>query len=235
MPCTPMFHDYRTSAALDEALAAFVAARLDEALALRGVASLALSGGRTPAGFLRLLGTMPLDWKNITVTLADERWVDETHPDSNARLLQETLLTGPAAAARFVPLYNGTSSPATGQSECEANLANLPWPLDVVVLGMGQDGHTASLFPQAPQLQHALTTSARCAAITPVTAEHERMTLSLAALANARCLIVHLTGADKCTLLDTMLAQTAGETAPPLPLRRVLDAHSFMPHVFRAP
>lgn len=235
MPLTPMIHDYRMTDALDEALAAFVAARLNEALALRGAASLALSGGRTPAGFLRLLGAMPLDWKNIAVTLADERWVPATHPDSNARLLQETLLTGPAAAARFIPLYNGANSPTTGQSECEANLASLPWPLDVVVLGMGLDGHTASLFPQAPQLQHALTTSARCAAITPVTAEHERMTLSLAALANSRCLIVHLTGADKCKLFDTMQAQTASETAPPLPLRRVLDAHSITPHVFRAP
>lgn len=231
MAAAPIWHDYPDTTVLDAALAAAVASRLSEALAQRGTASIALSGGRTPAGFLRLLGQQALDWSRVHVTLADERWLPDTDPASNARLLHETLLTGSAAAAKFVSLYSGTASASTGQAQTEASLAALPWPLDVVVLGMGDDGHTASLFPQAPQLQHACTTSDRCAAITPVTAPYERLTLTLQTLASARNLFVHITSQSKRQLLENALLADAA----PLPIRRVLDAFPNSAQVYWAP
>lgn len=230
MSATLTWHDYPTPGELDAALADFVAAKLNAALATKGSATIAFSGGRTPTGFLRTLGQHPLDWARILITLADERQVPEDHPDSNARLLRETLLSGAASAAQFIPLY----SPA-GQPEVEASLGALPWPLDVVVLGMGDDGHTASLFPQAPQLAHACQTEDRCAAITPVTAAHERLTLSLHALASTHNLIVHITGSNKRQLFKSALEPSADKTDEPLPIRRVLTAHPVPTHVFWAP
>lgn len=225
------WHLADTRDALDSELARFVAERLNEALVARGTASLAVSGGRTPAGFLRTLGAMTLDWSRIQVTLADERWVPAEHADSNARLVRETLLAGPAASAHFIPLVSDADNAAAGQPEIEQRLSTLPWPLDVVVLGMGDDGHTASLFPQAPELEAAMTTPARCAAITPVTAPHSRLSLSLSALTSARILLVHITGESKRQLLDAALAQS---TTPHLPIRRVLDAAAEA-HVFWTP
>lgn len=226
------WHEFSSTSVLDAELAQFVAARLSDALAARGTASLAVSGGRTPAGFLRALAVQPLDWSHIYVTLADERWVAPDHADSNARLIREILLAGPASAAYFLPLFNDAESSARGQAITENQLTALHWPLDVVVLGMGDDGHTASLFPQAPELAEACTTTARCVAITPVTAPHERISLTLSALAAARCLIVHITGQNKRDLLDAALSSIP---KPHLPIRRVLDATRSTCHLFWAP
>lgn len=230
-PSKPTWHISNTSTDLDSELANFVADRLRKGIAARGTASLAVSGGRTPAGFLRTLGIQSLDWSRIYITLADERWVPEEHADSNTRLVRETLLAGLAAKANFIPLYNSAENAAAGQPKTEQCLSALPWPLDVLVLGMGDDGHTASLFPQAPELENAYATSAHCAAITPITAAHSRITLSLSALISARNLLVHITSESKRQLLNAALTQAA---TPFLPIRRVLDA-SANAHVFWTP
>lgn len=224
------WHTANTPSLLDEQLADFVAERLRESLAARDTASLAVSGGRTPAGFLGQLASRKLDWIRVCVTLVDERWVAEDHPDSNARLVKSLLLTGPAAQARFMPLFNAASSAHTGQPATEQALDNLAWPLDVVVLGMGDDGHTASLFPQAPELEAGFASRAHAIAITPLTAPHERISLTCPAIATARCVVLHITGEGKRTLLETAL-----KASPPgLPIRRVLEATPHA-HVFWAP
>lgn len=224
------WHTFNAAPELDIALARLVAHQLDKAIKTRGRASLAVSGGRTPANFLRALGSMPIDWSRISITLADERWVPIEHSDSNARLVKETLLASDAAAAHFVPLFNDAQDAHTGQVKTECSLQALAWPLDVLILGMGDDCHTASLFPQAPELGTAYTTTDRCIAITPVTAAHTRMSLSLAALSSARTVIVHITGSNKRQLLESALTASA----PALPIRRVLDA-TEQAHIFWAP
>jgi 6-phosphogluconolactonase len=181
------------------ALADAVSASLAAALAARERASLVVSGGRSPIGFFQCLREATIDWSRVVVTLADERWVPPTHPDSNARLVAVHLLQGAAAAARFVPLWNGAPTPAAAIAERTAALAELPRPFDALVLGMGEDGHTASLFPAAAGLAAALDShgKAQLVAIDPPAAPHPRLSLTLAALLDSRRIHLPLGGAAK--------------------------------------
>ncbi|TAM09084.1 MAG: 6-phosphogluconolactonase, partial [Rhodanobacter sp.] len=140
-------HHFTQAAAQASALAERVAAQLRDGIAARGRALVAVSGGTTPAAFFAELARQVLDWARVTVTLVDERWVPDTDPRSNAKLVKETLLQGPAAAATFVPLYTGAATPEAGLADAATRIAALPLPFDAVLLGMGDDGHTASFFP----------------------------------------------------------------------------------------
>lgn len=214
---------------LDEdagALAARLADRVAEALggvlAREGHASLAVSGGSTPVPFFHALCRKPLDWARVDITLADERWVPETDPASNTRLVREHLLQGQAAAARFFPLKQPQPRARDGQPACEQVLAGMKWPLDVLVLGMGNDGHTASLFPDAPELEWALdpVNPQRTSAMSPPSQTQERITLTAAALAGARLTFLHLKGGDKLATLREALAQP--DQVQAMPIRRFL-------------
>ncbi len=228
------WHDFANREALDTLLAASVAKTLAEAIATRGEASLVVSGGRTPAGLFAHLRQSTIDWGKVWVTLADERWVDADHADSNEALVRQHLLLDKAAKARFVGLKSGGNTPVEGLATSAAQLAAIPAPFDVVILGMGDDGHTASLFPQAPELAAAIDPAgmARLAAISPITAPHARITFTLPALASARRLILHMTGEAKRDLLLRQFSADAPET---LPIRRVIDAAKENCHVYWAP
>ncbi len=218
---------YADSEALARALAAHVAEALRAGLADHGRASLAVSGGRTPARFLEVLSGAPLDWAKVTVTLVDERWVPETSDRSNAALVRQHLLRGPAAAACFIPLYTGALSPEEGLEAAHAALADLPRPLTVAVLGMGDDGHTASFFPGAATLAAAIDprTDADLMAVRAPAAGEPRITFTLAPLVGARALFLHIEGAEKRRVLDA-----AREPGDPMerPIRAIL-LHSPRP------
>ena len=195
--------------ALARLLAAEVAAVLEGAIRDTGAAALAVPGGTTPAAFLSALGGHALDWGSVAVTLTDERCVPADHPRSNRRLLDETLFAGPACAARFVTLDDAPALSAL-------------LPLDACVLGMGEDLHTASLFPGADRLDEAL--SADCG--TPALrlrapgAPEERITLTAPALTGAGRCFVLIHGAEKRAALDRALAAAGLALAP---VRLVLD------------
>lgn len=192
-------------------MAADIATELDGAVQQRGQATLIVSGGRSPIAFFQALSGATLDWSKITVSLADERWVPSDHADSNARLVREHLLQGPAASARFVPLAHAENAPEAALPRVEREIAGLPSPFDVVVLGMGDDAHTASLFPNLPETERALDPDATATlAITrPTTAPHARITLTLAALKRSRRIVLQIQGSRKREVLEAAVGQPA--------------------------
>lgn len=196
---------FETPDAAALALAEAVAEQLSARLLVAPRATLVVSGGSTPLPFFRALRERPLDWGRVEVLLADERWVPEDAAASNSRLVKEHLLQGPAAAAHYRSLKQPGATPADGLAAAETALADLALPVDVLVLGMGTDGHTASLFPDAPELAQALDTGshARVAPMTPPSQPQPRITLTLGVLQQAGFTALHLKGADK---LDTLRA-----------------------------
>jgi 6-phosphogluconolactonase len=215
-------HAFPDPAALATALAQAVAANLRTALEARTGASLALSGGNTPKAFMRALSSQSLDWSRVSITLVDERWVAEDNTRSNAALLREHLLRGPAAAARFLPLYRDVATPDDALDELERDLATLPSPFDAIVLGMGNDGHTASFFPGGDRLAQALDpdSSQRVLPMRAPGAGEPRITLTLPPLLAARHLYLHIEGTQKRAVLTEAVSGT-GEGAR-YPIRSVL-------------
>lgn len=209
-----------------EALAATVAARVAEllraAIAARGSARLALSGGRSPVAMFTRLAQAELDWSQVGITLVDERWVPTDHADSNERLLRDHLLVGPVAQARFVGLKTAAATAADALIERERCLRAQLLPFDVVVLGMGEDGHTASLFPGAAGLAAALAANGEAvlAAIDPPAAPHARISLTLAALLASRQLLLPIAGAAKHAVYRRACA---GAAPLELPIAAVLQ------------
>ncbi len=214
-------HPFPDGDTVAQALAQAVADDLRAALALRGEASVALSGGTTPRRFLQALSRQAMDWANVTVTLVDERWVDERHERSNARLVKEHLLQEAAAGARFVPLYRPAASP---DQVLAGVAAALPARLDVAVLGMGGDGHTASFFPGGDRLAEAMDPDApeRVLPMRAPGAGEPRITLTLPVLRDAGRLYLHIEGGEKRQVLQQALSgQGAGAGYP---IRAVLQA-----------
>lgn len=213
--------EFENASALDIALSEKVAAMLAVSIEEKGNASLVVSGGRTPMGFFHLLSQQVLDWSKVTVLLADERWVNADHADSNEKLVRENLLINEASQATYLALKNSAEQAVDGEAECEAALAELD-TFTVLILGMGDDGHTASLFPGSEALAEGLDMNSgrSCIAVTPLHAPHQRMSLTLPRLLNSQQIVIHISGASKQEVLQQ--AQ-AGDDVMELPIRSILQ------------
>ncbi|HMM75979.1 MAG TPA: 6-phosphogluconolactonase [Gammaproteobacteria bacterium] len=207
-------HRHAEVGTMASALAAAVEAALVQALAVRGEASLAVPGGRTPLPLFSRLAQRDLDWARVHVTLTDERIVPVTDPLSNERLVREHLLQGAAAGARFHPLMNGHEDPEARAQAAWEQLAWLPRPFDAVVLGMGEDGHIAGLFPGVPSNTLDPAAAPGCVTTTAPVAPVERLSLNLAALLDARRLWLVLAGPAKLAVLVEALRPSPIKALP---------------------
>ena len=182
-------------------LADVLASELKQALLTRDRASLAVPGGTTPGPIFDTLCAVDLDWARVDVMLTDERWVPESSDRSNTALLRRRLLISRAAPAQLIPLYADAPAPEDKLADLTAGLA-AALPLSVVLLGMGADMHTASLFPGADQLELALTGDAPLVAMRAPGAPEPRITLSAAVLNAAMARHIVIVGAEKRAALD---------------------------------
>jgi 6-phosphogluconolactonase len=211
-------------AAADRA-AGLLAEALSSGLAARDRASLVATGGSTPGPVYDRLARRPLDWPRIEVVLSDERWVEPDEPASNERLVRRRLLVGPAAEARFVALKTAAATPSEAEAEVQNKILAMPRPFDAVLLGMGEDGHIASLFPGMKGLGEGLKLASPrlCMAAEPGEAgappREARLGLTLSALAAARAVVIFITGPAKWAALERAMA---GEDALDMPVRALL-------------
>jgi 6-phosphogluconolactonase len=208
-------HEFADRLTLGDMLARDIASKLDAAVKARGKASLAVSGGSTPKLMFAVLAEQEIDWSKVTITLVDERWVGEDNERSNARLVKKTLIAHEAHVAGFQPLFDKAHV-----DDVDAALADvgqrvdaLGKPFDVVVLGMGPDGHTASFFPGGDHLAQALDLDGKQSVVSMRAegAGEPRITLSLPRVLDTRALYLHIEGNDKKDILGKAIA---GEDFP---------------------
>jgi 6-phosphogluconolactonase len=219
--------------ALADSLAARVSDALTQQLHSGGAATMAVSGGSTPVKFFETLAKMPLDWKHVTITLVDDRWVPDSSRRSNAALVRRHLLRHAAAEAHFLPLVTQHETPEAGRDTVEATIAALSLPLTVAILGLGTDGHTASLFPGGDRLAEALAPPAGRLVETmhSAAADEPRITLTLPVLLQAENLFLHIEGETKRHVLETASRPGPAEA---MPIRAIL-ARDPPPAIFWCP
>lgn len=227
-------HEFADGATLAEKLADQVAHRLAAAIKVKGSASLAVSGGSTPKKFFQALSCRKIDWPKVTVTLVDERFVPADSPRSNHLLVKENLLRNEASSAQFIPLFHDRPSVDEAAATATQETASIGNPFDVVILGMGGDGHTASFFPHGNHLSQALDEEGpRC--VMPMEAEgadEPRLTFSFSSLTDAGLLVLHIEGEAKKDVLKT--AQSGTDEAE-MPIRAVLNRATSPVEIYWAP
>ena len=230
-------HKFQSRNELIDSLYRLFVDELAQALQDEAPATLLLSGGSTPAPLYRRLSSAELAWDRIHVALVDERWVDTSSEASNERLLRQTLLVDNAAAAPFVGMKNSQPSASAGVDACNIDYADLPAPYSICLLGMGPDGHTASLFPGAEGLAAAIESERHCAAVratkSEVTGSHvERMTMTPWSILQSRRLILLITGEDKWEVYRNACRSGA---SPELPISLFIHQQNVPLEVYWAP
>ena len=233
---TRMLRRFPTADEMFRDLSSGVVARLDAGVAARGAASLVASGGTTPGPLFDALAAREAKWDRVFVTLSDERWLPPTSNESNEKLVRTRLMRDKAATAHFVPMKTDASHPREAEDAVSAAICAMPLPFDVTIFGMGDDGHTASLFPGADGLDRALDTASplMVRGIHPAKLDStgERMTLTLRAILDLRWIVVLVRGDAKLKTLDVALA---GDDVPAMPVRAVLQQTATPVQVYWSP
>ena len=213
---------YENSQLLIKDLTSHIVNALKQAIEKNGHASIAVSGGKTPIPLFTLLSQQDLEWNRVFITLVDDRWVDDTDDASNEKLVMTYLLQNKAKLANFIGLKNSYDNPFDGAELTDKILDKVPMPFDVVILGMGEDGHTASLFPGAANLQVGLDMKSgrKVVGMTPLTAPLDRITLTLPTILNSTNIYLHLVGESKMAVLEQA---ENGDDVNEMPIRAILQ------------
>jgi 6-phosphogluconolactonase len=227
---------FPTAAEMFRDLANDIVARLKAGVAARGAASFVASGGTTPGDLYDTLSERDAPWDRVFVTLSDERWVPPTSDASNEKLIRSRLLRGKASGAHLVPMKTDHAHPRDAETAVSAAIAAMPLPFDVTLLGMGNDGHTASIFPGSDELELALDTQSPLLVrgIHPADIEKtgERMSLTLRAVLDSRLVVILVRGDAK---LETYRAALASDDVHAMPVRAVLQQSIAPVQVYWAP
>jgi len=188
---------------LESKLVAEIAQTLAQDIEHKGRATLLVSGGSTPLNLFKLLSNADIEWSKVTVSLVDERFVPDGHKDQNGELVKANLLQNKALKAQFIPLVQNAEDATSNLDQVRSSFSSNHFPLSVVILGMGTDGHTASLFPAAPELDEGmdLNQSEWLMITNPKVAPHQRITFTRKALLNTNRLILHCYGQEKALIL----------------------------------
>ena len=207
LPDSVGFYSTNNSESLASDLCQSIGEILTEAIRKRGRASMAVSGGGTPTPLFKEFSLLSIDWAKVDLTLVDDRWVDAKNSDSNELLVRTHLIKNKAAKVNFIPLKNDSKTAKEGQKISEEMLKNITLPFDVVVLGMGSDGHTASLFPCSEELPNAmdLNNSNYLISTSPKTAPYQRLSLTARVIIDAKNVFLHLNGSDKLHTLESAM------------------------------
>jgi len=206
-------HGFASADALNTALAKNISQRLQDGINARGKATLVVSGGSTPRPLFAQLATAKIPWEHVTILLADERWVPSNHEASNEAMVRQNLLQDQAAAAQFLSLISDISNEASNLQEICAQLDQLG-TFDVVILGMGSDRHTASLFPCAEEIDKGLSTLDAALITHPRTAPHTRISLSRGRLEDCHWGAVHIVGQKKLEVAYQAMTISVPAEAP---------------------
>ncbi|WP_455272684.1 6-phosphogluconolactonase [Rhizobium herbae] len=231
---TAAMHVFDNGAALADGLAEAVAAALSAAVADRGEACIAVSGGSTPKAFFKALSSKTIDWPKVIVTLVDERFVAPDSDRSNEKLVRDNLLINAATTARLEPLYYPAATAEEAAAAATKQTAGIGCPFDVVILGMGGDGHTASFFPGGSRLAEALDPATPRGVMTMEAdgAGEPRLTFTFSSLQDARLLVLHIEGAAKKDVLAK--AEAPGDEAE-MPIRTILRRAAAPLQIYWAP
>ena len=199
LPSHVDWYGANSAESLDIDLSHRIGQLLTQSITENGCASIAVSGGRSPIGLFEELSKINLDWSKVELTLVDERWVDAKHEDSYELLVRKHLIKNKATQIKFFPIKNSAKSAKEGRILYEQVLQQLKLPFDVIVLGMGDDGHTASLFPCCRELSQAMDpdNQQKCIVTKPKNAPYERISLTFSTISKAKNLILHLRGSSK--------------------------------------
>ena len=207
LPDSVDFYSSNNSESLASDLCQSIGKILTETIRKRGRASMAVSGGSTPIKLFKEFSLLSIDWTKIDLTLVDDRWIDAKNADSNELLVRTHFIKNKAAKVNFIPLKNNSKTAKEGQIYSEKMLRKITLPFDVVVLGMGSDGHTASLFPCSEELSEAmsLNNSNYLISTSPKTAPYQRLSLTARVIFDSNNVYLHLNGSNKLNTLESAM------------------------------
>ena len=203
------FNSFKSSEELVDSFCKTIIEKLKNAIKTKEKAVLLVSGGNTPKVLFEKLCRCDIAWEKVIVSLVDERWVNKRDEDSNEKLVKEYLLKDKASKASFLSLYQDGVEAQDCVEFCSNLVKKELFPCDVLILGMGDDSHTASLFPNNEKLEEGinLKNESYCVSMTPLTAKHARMSLTLSAILKADNIYLHIQGIGKKEVYEKALKE----------------------------